>query len=162
MSVEIRKILLTDLPVLKNIFQLYLYDMSKFVELELSNDGKFDFDQNIIDAYFKEPQHYPYFIIHDEKVAGFALIRQYPHDMDVIDMGQFFVLGQHTRQNIGQNALEICLKRHPGHWQIRVLQKNIIAQKFWKKAVSNLTNDTYKTQISDHQGTAMTFISFSK
>ena len=48
MSVEIRKMVLTDLPVLKNLFQLYLYDMSKYAEWGISNDGKFDFDQNIV------------------------------------------------------------------------------------------------------------------
>ncbi|KZL24072.1 GNAT family N-acetyltransferase [Pseudovibrio sp. Ad37] len=161
MSVELKPMVLADMPVLKNMFQLYLYDMSKYMHWPVSASGGFEFDENIVLAYFREAAHHPYFIMQAGEIAGFALVRQYPYDTTLIDMGQFFVLGKFTRQGLGQAALKACLKLHPGDWQVRVLPKNTGALAFWTKTISDLTNAAYETRSSDYQGTEMTFLHFS-
>ncbi|WP_109315366.1 GNAT family N-acetyltransferase [Pseudovibrio ascidiaceicola] len=161
MSVELKPMTLADVPVLTNLFQLYLYDMSKYMHWPVSAAGGFEFDENIVLAYFHEAGHHPYFIMQAGEIAGFALVRQYPYDATLIDMGQFFVLGKFTRQRLGQEALKTCLKLHPGDWQVRVLSKNAGALAFWTKTISELTNATHRTCSGDYQGTEMTFLHFS-
>ncbi len=161
MSVKLQSITLADKAILANMFQLYLYEMSKYIGFDISEEGTFDYDPDIITAYFHKPQHYPYFIINDNKLAGFALVRNYPDNTCLIDMGQFFVLGSHMRQGVGRAAFDLCLKAHKGQWQVRVLPNNLAAQKFWKRAVSELTNDSFKVETSGYQGKDMTFITFA-
>lgn len=69
--------------------QLYLHDMSVFTKLGVSSHGKYEFDQEIIDVYFQEAQHFPYFINCEGEIAGFALVRQYPYDRDLLNLDQF-------------------------------------------------------------------------
>ncbi|KZK76072.1 hypothetical protein PsAD13_05510 [Pseudovibrio sp. Ad13] len=161
MSVELKPMVLADVPVLKNMFQLYLYDMSKYMHWPVSASGGFEFDENIVLAYFREADHHPYYIMQAGEIAGFALVRQYPYDTTLIDMGQFFVLGKFTRQGLGHEALKACLKLHPGDWQVRVLPKNTGALAFWTKTISELTHASHTTRSGDYQGTEMTFLHFS-
>jgi len=161
MSIELKPMTQADVPALMNLFQLYLYDMSKYMHWPISEEGRFEFDENIVHAYFRQADHHPYFIMSGSKIAGFALVRRYPYDANLIDMGQFFILGKFKRQRLGQAALKACLQRHPGDWQVRVLPKNTGALSFWTKTITALTNDTHQTSTGDYQGTAMTFIHFS-
>ncbi|KZL16743.1 hypothetical protein PsAD2_03360 [Pseudovibrio axinellae] len=161
MSVKLQGITLADKPILVSLFQLYLYEMSKSVGLEVADNGKFDYDPEIINAYFNRPEHHPYFILHNNRLAGFALVRRYPHDTRLIDMGQFFVLRAHMRQGVGRAAFDLCVRAHAGQWQVRVLPENVPAQTFWKSAVSELTGGTYAHETSSYQGKDMIFITFA-
>ncbi|GHB36682.1 hypothetical protein GCM10007094_27890 [Pseudovibrio japonicus] len=161
MSVKLQSITLGDKPILENLFQLYLYEMSKSVGFDISEAGTFDYDPDIVEAYFNKSQHHPYFIISNGKLAGFALVRNYPDTTDLLDMGQFFVLGSFMRQGVGRAAFDLCLKAHTGRWQVRVLPDNVAAQKFWKRTVSELTDDTYTMDSLDYQGKEMIFLSFA-
>jgi predicted acetyltransferase len=143
------------------MFQLYLHDMSEFTKLGVAGDGKYEFDQEIIEAYFREAQHFPYFILHENDIAGFALVRKYPYDKSVLDMGQFFVLRKHARKGVGQRAFELCLQKHPGEWQVRILPQNLPAQSFWKATISKLTGNEFSSRTADYQVHKMNFLSFS-
>lgn len=151
---------LADEQVLENLFQLYLYDLSSCTKFQISENGKFDFDPKIIKAYFTQPHHYPYFIAFSGKIAGFALVRRYPYDAALLDMGQFFVFGSHKRCGVGKAAFQLCLKAYPGQWQIRVLQENLPAKEFWQNTVSEQTGGIYDTVTADYQGKNMLFIRF--
>ncbi|GAB3516324.1 hypothetical protein [Photobacterium alginatilyticum] len=48
-----------------------------------------------------EVSHYPYFIYVDSELAGFALVRRYPSNPAIYDMGQFFVLRKFKGQGVG-------------------------------------------------------------
>ncbi|WNZ53954.1 GNAT family N-acetyltransferase (plasmid) [Microbulbifer sp. MKSA007] len=161
MSIELKPMIQADVPALMNLFQLYLYDMSKYMHWPISKEGRFEFDENIVLAYFQQADHHPYFIMSSSEIAGFALVRRYPYDADLIDMGQFFILGKFKRQGLGQAALRACLQRHPGDWQVRVLPQNAGAQSFWTKTIAALTNSAHHISTGDYQGTEMTFIHFS-
>ncbi|WP_208989866.1 GNAT family N-acetyltransferase [Pseudovibrio brasiliensis] len=112
MSIELKPMTQADVPALMNLFQLYLYDMSKYMHWPISEGGRFEFDENIVLAYFQQADHHPYFIMSGNEIAGFALVRHYPYDAELIDMGQFFILGKFKRQGLGQAALKACLQRH--------------------------------------------------
>jgi hypothetical protein len=43
-TIEIRRAILEECPVLSNLYQLYIHDFTDFVERPLGNDGRFDYD----------------------------------------------------------------------------------------------------------------------
>ena len=141
--VTLEKMTAADEPILEHLFQLYLHDMSHYAKFQISENGKFDFDTEIIKAYFNKPDHFPYFIRCDGALAGFALIRRYPYAPCLIDMGQFFILGSHQRLGIGNAAFQLCIGAHAGQWQIRVLSENLPAKEFWRNVVSQQTEGKY-------------------
>ena len=158
--INLEKMTTPDEQVLENLFQLYLHDMSRYTRFQISEHGIFNSDPEIIKAYFNQPQHYPYFIKCGDDLAGFALVRRYPYDSNLIDMGQFFVLGAYKRTGVGRAAFQLCLKAHVGQWLIRVLPENLAAKEFWRNVVSEQTRGLFDTTSSDYQGKSMLFISF--
>lgn len=71
-------------------------------------------------------------------LAGFALVSRgslLSGDRDVWDMAEFFVLKRYRRAGVGVKAAHEIWRRHPGRWEVRVLEANAPAQRFWQVAV---------------------------
>ena len=119
-------------PVVANLIQLYLHDMTEFMAFPVGDDGRFAYD--FLDRFWR----FPYLILSGEEIAGFAL---------VIDecpltgrkpcwfMAEFFVLKAYRRRGAGTAAATAALARHPGQWHIAVPHANKAAQMFWPKTL---------------------------
>lgn len=128
-------------PLIANLVQLYLYDMTESMPYPVGPDGRFAYD------FFNRFWRFPYLIHVDQEIAGFAF---------VIDecpltgrtpcwfMAEFFVLRAYRRRGVGQGALAAMLQRHPGEWHIGVPQANRPARQFWSKALT-----AYEPRVSD-------------
>ena len=128
-------------PLIANLVQLYLYDMTESMPFPVGPDGRFAYD------FFNRFWRFPYLIHADQEIAGFAF---------VIDecpltgrtpcwfMAEFFVLRAYRRRSVGQGALAAMLQRHPGEWHIGVPQANRPAQQFWSRALA-----AYEPRVRD-------------
>lgn len=162
MEISLKIANIEDKELILGMFSYYLYDMSRYTGWDIDAFGKIPFDNSIIDPYFKHEDHYPYFITVDNNIAGFILLRKYPYNKTVLDVGQFFVLGKYKGKGIGFKALKLGWELYPGSWQVRVLEANSGAKEFWLKAISRLnpgnleiTRELYENRVS------MDFIRFN-
>lgn len=136
MNVSLRPATTADRPVIANLIQLYLYDMTEFMPFPVGVDGRFDY--GFLDRFWR----HPYFILQDEEIAGFAL---------VVDecpltgrapcwfMAEFFVLRAYRGRGVGRTALNLALDAHPGPWHIAVPHANRAAQRFWGRALATMS-----------------------
>ena len=120
-------------PLIANLIQLYLYDMTETMPFPVGADGRFDYD--FLDRFWR----FPYLVYAGEEIAGFAL---------VIDecpltgrtpcwfMAEFFILKAYRRHGFGSQAVADIVERHPGTWHIGVPLANLPAQAFWTKALA--------------------------
>ncbi|WP_449396417.1 GNAT family N-acetyltransferase [Devosia riboflavina] len=120
-------------PVIANLIQLYLHDMTEFMPFPVGPDGRYAYD--FLDRFWR----FPYLIMSDDEIAGFAL---------VIDecpltgrspcwfMAEFFVLKAYRGRGAGRSAVELALQAHPGQWHIAVPHANRAAQSFWSKTLA--------------------------
>lgn len=134
MSVSLRPATASDKPVIANLIQLYLYDMTEFMPFPVGADGRFEC--GFLDRFWR----HPYFIMSGDEIAGFAL---------VVDecpltgrapcwfMAEFFVLKAYRKRGIGKAALGLVLPAHPGPWHIAVPLANRAAQTFWGRALAH-------------------------
>ncbi|WP_158583551.1 GNAT family N-acetyltransferase [Salinisphaera sp. Q1T1-3] len=146
---------------LANLYQLYLHDMSAFVSLELDTSGRFVFDGDTLDQYFRAAGGTAYFIRYGRAIAGFVLVRRYPPSPSIFDIEQFFVLRGYRGLGVGRQALAGCLARHPGRWQIRVMHENRPAQAFWQRAIAELTGGRYVQAEACDGDLPMCFFTFA-
>ena len=121
-------------PLIANLLQLYLYDMTESMPFPVGPDGRFEY--GFLDRFWR----FPYLIQADGEIAGFAL---------VIDecpltgckpcwfMAEFFVLKAYRRAGLGRAALDAAVSLHPGDWHIAVPQANAPAQAFWAAALTD-------------------------
>ncbi len=129
--VSILKAALKDRETIANLLQLYLYEMTADLPFPIGRDGRFDYDY--LDRFW---QH-PYLIFCGADLAGFALIideSPVTGEAGRFFVAEFFVLKAYRGQGVGAAVFHEIVGRHPGRWQVGVIEKNRGAAAFWQKA----------------------------
>lgn len=143
------------------LFQLYIAEMLHYTDREaLPNLPLTDY-LALLSLYWERDDHYPFLIFCDGELAGFSLVRRYPADRDVYDMGQFFVLDRFRRQGVGHQAARLTHTRLPGRWLTRVLPKNQRALSFWKNVIAAQTGGNYQLSRELDRDQEMNFIRYT-
>ena len=131
-----------DAPLLMNLLQLYIHDLSEAFPVELGDDGRYGYEK--LPLYWSEPERrFPFLIRFEARVAGFALVtRGSPatDDPDVFDIAEFFVLRRHRRSGVGRGAAFLLWDRLPGRWIVRVSEGNSGALRFWTDVIGEYTS----------------------
>lgn len=144
--------------IIKNIYPLYLHDLSEHYGNFPNGYGIYEEEpmKTLMEQYevqniwFERPNTlYPFIIMVDEKPAGFMLIASFPilpsKDIDYY-VCEFFILRPYRRKNVGQIAAKQVFDKFLGRWELYTnhLEANIKGQKFWRRAVSEYTNNKYE------------------
>src|SRR5580698_6532517 len=120
-----------EAPIMSNLLELYAHDFSEFHDVEIGNDGRFGYPP--LPLYWSDPDRHPFFIKLDGKLAGLVLVTC---KEAVWDMAEFFILRGCRRRGIGTQVAHEVWRRFPGQWEVRVMQANVPAQRFWADAIS--------------------------
>ena len=66
--ITLKPIARSEAPVLAQLFELYAYDFSEHMPLDLKPSGRFDIP--IADAWWSDSDHHPFFLYSDDKLVG--------------------------------------------------------------------------------------------
>jgi len=97
------------------------------------------------------------------KLAGLVLVKRGPGvsgNETVWDMAEFFVLRGYRRRGIGIRVAHEVWTRFPGLWEVRVMQANVSAQRFWAEAVSAFAGEAIQPVPIEYNGECWTLLSF--
>lgn len=128
-----------EAPILRNLAELYVHDLSEIVPLELNAQGRFDHD------FWRgcwTVDRTPYLIRVDGHLAGFAIVARgsrLTDDPTVSDLAEFFVVRRHRRHGIGTRAAASLFDRRPGIWEVRQMAGHRAARTFWRTAIGAYT-----------------------
>ena len=131
-----------DKSVLRQLVELYQYDMSDFWPQDLNEHGEFGFVG--VERYLRNPKLRAYFFLVDGKYAGFGMV-----DPDVslpeneYWMGQFFVMKRYRRIGVGKQGARHIFEQHRGRWEIGQVPLNKPARSFWVKTIAEYTNGNF-------------------
>jgi len=135
---------------LANLMQFYRYDSSEFNDDEIDAFGKLNLGE-YFDAYWLEPERYPFFIKQGNKLVGFALVRQIGKNQ--YSIAEFFIMRKYRCLGIGKSAAFSLFDKFQAEWHVAQEQNNIAAQTFWKSVVREYTNDNFQETSSSSQPT---------
>jgi predicted acetyltransferase len=148
-----------DLPLLESLLRFYIYDFSEFEDagsdrLSLNHAGQFRISIQLA-PYLDARDRWAYVIWFKGHPAGFAFINTQSHVGEPIDlnMGEFFIARKYRRCGLATAALHEILARHPGRWEVAVIEPNVGAQKFWPQAIRSAPNVTGLRRVP-HDGSA--------
>jgi predicted acetyltransferase len=134
-----------DAPLLANLLELYLHDLSEFFPIEVGADGRFDYER--LPLYWSEPdRRFAFLIRSGARAVGFALVtRGSPatEDPEDLDVAEFFVLRRYRRTGVGRRAACLLWDHLPGHWVVRVSEANRRGLPFWQAIVRDYTNGEF-------------------
>ncbi len=132
-------------PMLSNLLELYIHDLSEIFPVTLGPDGRFGYEK--LPLYWAEPAvHHAFLIKHGRHVAGFAFAtRGSPasDDPEDLDVAEFFVLRGYRRSGVGRQAAVALWDSLPGHWVVRVSEANLAGLAFWGEVIRSYTSDDF-------------------
>jgi len=135
-------------PLLANLLELYVHDLSEVFPIEVGADGRFGYDR--LPLYWREPERrFPFLIRANGRVVGFTLVtRGSPMTTDPadLDVAEFFVLRRYRRSGVGRRAAFQLWQRMPGHWIVRVSEGNRRALLFWHAIIAEYTGGSFAAQ----------------
>jgi predicted acetyltransferase len=149
-------------PILANLLELYAHDFSDFLDLRLGADGKFNGFPSL-PLYWTDPGRYPFLVKADGHLAGLVLVKrgsEFSGRAEAWDMAEFFVVRAYRRRGIGTQIAREVWKRFPGPWEVRVMEANISARRFWERAIPQFTGEAINPVRIEKNGTAWTRFSF--
>ncbi|MBE7169042.1 MAG: GNAT family N-acetyltransferase [Williamsia sp.] len=129
--------------VIANLMQLYMYDFSVYIEMDVEEDGLFKAYAGLED-YWKDSVHkFPYLIRKEDKWVGFVLVQLLPSPQEHYSIAEFFVLQKYRRGGIGRTAAKRVFDLHKGQWLVHQRETNHPAQAFWRKVIHEYTKGRF-------------------
>lgn len=127
-------------PLVNNLLNLYMHDMSEWFGVAPDQRGHFGY---IVNDHFETNK--PVYLAFDgDRPAGFSLITTGAESTYEIE--EFFLIRHYRHRGIAEQFASHLWNQHPGEWIIRVLEGNLPAVPFWRKAVSSFIDSYRETQ----------------
>jgi predicted acetyltransferase len=161
MKIEVIRAAKEQQPILANLLELYAHDFSEIDDLEIGADGRFGYEH--LPLYWQEPQRHPFLITAGGKLAGFVFVHQGSRvsvENEVLDVAEFFVLRSYRRHGVGMKAAHEVWKMFPGRWEVRVMERNVAAQKFWERAITEFTGSPSQATLLEKDNKRWHMFSF--
>ena len=76
MKVELRQVTENEKEILKNLLEKYDYEFSQWDKRDVNMLGLYGY--KYLDYYWTEENRWAYFILVDDKLAGFVMVNDYP------------------------------------------------------------------------------------
>jgi len=161
MEVKLEKIKPEDKAILSRLLELYQYDFSEYDLRDLNCHGLYDY--RYLDHYWTEDGRHPFFIIVDDKLAGFVLVSDFCYlcePGEANSISEFFVLRKYRRKGVGKAAAAEIFSMFPGKWEVMQHRENTSSIKFWESVIYELTRGQYRkleAETEDWTGQALIF-----
>jgi predicted acetyltransferase len=144
MSIEIKEASLDQKSILRNLLELYLYDFSEYIDIEVGEDGLYGYPP--LEYYWNEPGRHAFLVRAGGRLAGFVLVRTHPPGPDggeVRSIAEFFILRKYRRKGLGEEVARRIFDRFPGDWRVAQIVENPQATAFWRKVIDRYTGGRY-------------------
>lgn len=159
MKIEITLADNTNGFIIKNMYPLYLHDISGIHGILPNKYGIFEEgpvrtlaeQYDVQQVWFENPNLlYPYLIMVDSIPAGFCLVgsgKFAPPDVDYY-IYETFLLSIFRGKGISYQALVEIFQKHHGKWMLftHSTENNNRAKSFWHKTVCSYTENVYTTE----------------
>jgi len=149
-------------PIIANLLELYAHDFSEFHHLELAADGRFGYPN--LPLYWSEPDHHAFLVKVNGRLAGLVLVKrgsEVSADARVWDVGEFFIVRGYRRKGIGIKVAHEVWRRFPGPWEVRVMESNRDAFKFWQIAITTFIGRNSRPAPIEKDGECWHVFSFT-
>ena len=134
-----------DKETIKNLYQLYLHDLSLYSCLDADEKGLFPLPK-YFDFYWIESDRIPLSLVVNDKMVGFCFVRIL--GITSHQISEFFILRSYRGRGFGKKFATLIYTTHLGQWRVCQLKNNVPARLFWKNVILEYTNNNFTEQES--------------
>lgn len=126
--------------LLRQLFELYVYEFSVWTGEEVDVGGRYTPDDFLLGGWSRRGGVGRYLLQVDGRWAGFAFVERGSY----VDPGRaahwlmedFFVLRRHRRRGHGEWFVRQLFERLPGTWEIGQIPENLAGTAFWRAVLA--------------------------
>lgn len=134
--------------ILRNLLEKYNYEFSQFDGEDVNALGLYGYSH--LDNYWTEKGRWAFFLKADGKLAGFAMVIDYPEAGETdYNMAEFFVMYKYRRCGLGTWAANQLFQKFPGTWQLKRHPKNLPSVYFWNRVIGEAAGGNYRLESRD-------------
>ncbi len=153
MNVELVPTTPNDEPSLGRLMQLYAYDFSEFMGLDVGDDGLFGAGDALSRCWSERSRH-AFWCRVGGHLAGFVILDERSRltgDPEVMDIAEFFIMRKYRRKGIGAACAVRAFDLFPRRWEVRQQAKNDAATVFWRKTIQRYTGGRFRETLFDDE-----------
>lgn len=136
--------------VIENLMQFYIYDFSKYVDLDVEEDGLYKAYPYLDDYWKDESYRFAYVLKSDENYIGFVLVRLViAGERKYFSIAEFFIMRKYRRKGIGKAVAGQMFNLHRGQWEVYQMESNKPAVVFWTKVITEYTKGQFKERFEN-------------
>ncbi|MGD8189934.1 GNAT family N-acetyltransferase [Brevibacillus ginsengisoli] len=139
MMIELQHMNRSHKDTLRNLFELYTYDFSEYMNAEVDDHGRYSV--NYSDQYLMDESYSTFLVLIDGRTAGFAVVKADHHE--TFSISQFFIMRKYRRTGAGKLVATKLFDQYRGNWRVAQIAKNLPAQAFWRKVIAEYTKSNY-------------------
>lgn len=159
MNVSLHPATPDTLPIVRNLFVAFFYDLSAYDPNLVINEyglpawtpsglpGPRTIEECAASNWWIRDRCLPYLIFANNQIAGFLHVcadrEHLPADVD-FELMDFYIAPPFRRQGVGWRAARLAFDAHRGNWQVFELAKNAPALAFWHKRIADYTNGNFQ------------------
>lgn len=144
---QINEVFEKDSRVIENLLQLYQYDWSEILDGTIQDNALYNYID--LQAFWTRKNPRAFLLKVTGEIAGFAMVE----DKSITGgsenthyIEEFFVMRKFRRHNFGKFFAENLFNIITGDWEVWENNKNVVAVAFWKKVISEFTNNNYEVR----------------
>ena len=145
METYLYKVKKEESDILYRLLQYSLFEESETDLNEMNDEALFEY--KYFDLYFTDNDRNAYFIKeHDtNKILGFVMINKYMQKYkEGHSIAEYLVIPKYRRNKIGKQIAFEVFDKFPGNWEVEPSYNSEKANSYWKKTISEYTNNNYK------------------
>jgi predicted acetyltransferase len=134
---------------IENIPSCHKQQLANLIQIFLREQAVFSFEQPNQQGYFECQhllhQHHSYYVVNEgERAIGFAIKSD---NAGVHDLIACFIAKEHRRQGLGKRLVHHVFNCFSGDWQVKQLEDDQAAQRFFRQALANFQTGFYEEQL---------------
>ena len=131
MEIKLEKVKIEEREILNNLLEYYQYDFNIFYDDDLNKNGRFEFIKT--DKYFNKLGNQAFFVMVDEKYAGFILIsNDTVYEKNAWSIEEFWIMPKYRKGMFCFQVLKKLVNKIKGKIEFIVLKEN----KRWLKTLN--------------------------
>lgn len=148
MQITLRLAAAEEKEILRNLLEKYAYEFSQWDGRDVNALGLYGYDY--LDCYWTEKNRWAYFLLADGRLAGFAMVNDFPEAAEPTDytLAEFFVLFKYRRRGVGRTAARALFDRFRGRWQVKRHPANSASVRFWDAVIREYTGGRYRLETA--------------
>ncbi len=148
MKFELKIIDNTNLGILKNLFHLYIHDISKELPWDCNEDGIFE--AYSLDEWLLNTENFGYLVYVENNIAGFVMIDKefkiLPSDKTSLNLSEIFILNNYKGKGLASAVVNQVFNMHKANWEARPVPKSNSALMFWEAVFKK-----FKIKVTKHE-----------